>query len=77
MQELRQQEDCDERNYWAPSVAEIRLVHQHRVGNGGRVGEGERRALVGVIPRIVREYGGGDGGWRVANNIDVREGKTN
>jgi hypothetical protein len=61
VQELRQQEDCDERNYWAPSVAEIRLIHQHWVGNGGRVVEDERGAHVGVIPRIVREYGGGDG----------------
>jgi hypothetical protein len=84
VQELRQQEDCDERNYLALSVAEIRLIHQHWVGNGGRVEEGERGVNVGVIPMIVQKYGGDverdqdENSWkRMTNNIEVRESGTN
>jgi hypothetical protein len=76
-QELQQLEDCDGRDYWALSVAGIRLVHQRWFGNGGRLGEGERGAHVGVIPRILQEYGGGDGWLRMTSSIEVRERGTN
>jgi len=61
VQERRQQEDYDKRRYQVPvDVAEVRLVPQCGVGNGGRVREGQGEAHVDVIPRTVQKHCGGD-----------------